>query len=111
MMPTDPLAVCKIVNKLHALGDADHIALFFAQQRVRGVPGLVDSCAVAKYIQRETGHAVSVAPEAIVTFGLIPRGSGCVEWQPGESVALHREGPIVDFMTRFDEGFYPELVA
>lgn len=100
--------VYKIVNKLHALGDADHIALFFTGQKIRGVKGMVDACPVASYIHRETGDHVTVAPEAITAF---PTDRDGGYWRPGESVALHREGPIVEFMARFDEGFYPELVA
>lgn len=89
-----------VVDKLHTLGSADQIALFFQQQGVTGLPSSARFCPVAEHISRETGSYWVLVSRFTVTDCQVL----------GQSMALD-DGPVADFVYRFDRGLYPELVA
>jgi hypothetical protein len=94
MAPT----LADVVDKLQTLGSADQIAAFFAQEGVTGSVRRVRSCPVAAYVKRETGLV-----EVLATRGFV------VDWHTQDGVPC-RDTPVSDFIARFDDGAYDELV-
>ncbi len=89
-----------VVDKLETLGSSRQIADFLEQQGILGVRGNAYSCAVAQYVERETGIMVGVNIIRIAPVTAV---------SDDEMVSL-LGSPLSDFIAHFDAGNYPELV-
>lgn len=78
---------------------ADEIAALFKTEGVTGFPGVVERCPIANFL-RDIGNA-----EYVYVGGTI------VYWEAtgARSRRAKARGGIIEFVTRFDAGFYPEL--
>lgn len=104
---TDRPTVADVVNKLRTQGSSDQIAVLFEAEQVRGVRKRASLCPVANYIRRETGQDVRAHPLMIT---VITDGRGKhLRFAP--IVSVGPRDPVGQFMARFDEGDYPELVV
>lgn len=99
--------VLEVLDKLQTLGSADHIALFFRRRKVLGNPGAAYTCPVAHYLTTEASGDVLVMVSCYVIT--VYRGGS------GEEIAVYslddENDPVSEFVTRFDNGGYSELVA
>lgn len=95
--------VLEVVEKLAAQGSADQIAAFFESERVTGARKFAQGCPVAHYTESQTGRLIRASPESVHT---VYRHD-----EPCQYAVLSGQGPVAEFMVKFDGGAYPELVA
>lgn len=91
-----------LVDKLNGFEQADEIAAFLNEQQVQGYVGDGDSCVITAWLTRESGRSVS-------TTDIV---SDFTNWSAEgfEQVDYPLEAPVQTFISKFDNGFYPELV-
>lgn len=98
-----------IKNLLEGLGStADEVALFLEGQGCQGEPRQSGGCPVQKYLARATGRA-----DLLVGKMAVSRTPAEDEPFTATMEARHIEWlsrPVMDFVGRFDDGLYPELV-
>lgn len=100
MQPDRP-TVADVLGKLEALGDAEHIAVFFEEQGIQGRPCNSGWCPVAVHLRQETGiFNVAVGEVMAVTY----RSAGSPD-DPEDLPANVRE-----FIEYFDAEEYPHLI-
>ena len=96
--PTIP----ELLGKLGAIGDPDRIAWYLIDEGIQGTPCNAGSCAIARYLQRETA-----------LWGISVGDVSAVIWHSAEeSPDEYFELPMVvrDFINNFDQEEYPELL-
>lgn len=107
-MGDDKLAVIEVLEKLGALGSADHIALFLEEEGIKGHLTNSESCPITNYIERET--------DAVVTTGRysmsIEFGCESVDFveKGGDFGLLPQYEAVSYFVRNFDEEEYPNLI-
>lgn len=85
-----------MVLDLEDLGDtADEVAVTLARYGVTGLRGKVRECPIARWATNLYGEPVSVGCESM----------SAITWE----VSLPEA--VVDFVRRFDDGLYPELLG
>ena len=85
-----------VVEALTALGrDADEVAERLKALGFTGRPSIVGDCPVARYLRASLHHRIAV-------------GSWSCSWGSGGHFPL--TPAVSDFVLRFDDGIYPELV-
>jgi len=102
--PTQPSTtpdVADVLAELESLGDPDLIAEALTAEGVLGTPCNAGMCAVAIYLQRETGIDD-------LNVGTFDATLWCSAAEPDKHWPL---GPVVqEFIARFDSGSYPDLL-
>ena len=94
----------EVIDKLTALGSADQIARHFETEGIVFVGGSRSfGCPVSQYVQRETGTLV------VATSRFVRPCNVGVFLDVSSDVRLDPEGPVSQFIQRFDAGGYPEL--
>ena len=73
----------------------DDMAAHFDEHQILGVRGVSSKCAVARYIEKETGHRTIAGANWI-----------CL---PGRTGLEHPPTTVVQFIRNFDLGRYPEI--
>jgi hypothetical protein len=84
-------------DKIADMNTADEIAEFFEREEVKAVKGKSRTCAIAQYLHDRSGQ--DVRAYHIHTF------------VAGEAVVFRNTRTMSDFITLFDRGAYPNLVA
>lgn len=110
-MEDDKLAVIEVLEKLGALGSADHIALFLEEQGIRGHLTNSESCPITNYIERETTADASTGRYSVVVG--LQRGLGCTEridFTDDDTYYLPQYEAISHFVAAFDNEKYPNLI-
>jgi hypothetical protein len=101
-MPTTITTDDELVVLLGTLGDtSDQIAAAFVAKGIKGETGSAYRCPVAKWLIAETGCREAEVDQADV----------CVRRDGGGSLWVTPPEPVADFIVRFDEGDYPDLIA
>lgn len=96
---TKPPTVPELLDKLEALGGPAQIALHFEAEKILAHPCRANTCAVAVYLQRETGLDVSVG------------ALDCVVWRGSDGDQRYvLPEPIREFILGFDDLEYPDLI-
>lgn len=93
----DRVTVEPYASKLAAMESVEEMRQFFVDEGVLGIPKAGRLCAIAQYISERSGCEVSVT-------GAIRSGVTC-------QIIGDMTGVMVGFMSKFDEGEYPELVS
>jgi hypothetical protein len=83
-----------LVDKLNGLGTVDAVRKFLVEQGVKGTPCNGVDCIVANYIRRESGLRGRVFRDLIVGVRI-----------------YHLKFHVREFINRFDNGTYPELIS
>lgn len=106
--PTPAEAVAKLETK----ASANHLALFFQAQQVRGEPRHGNKCVVARYLHEATGVSINATDQRIAYAAGIAydacNGAPVIKW---ETVKLDEQGPVSQFIRAFDQERYPELTV
>ena len=97
------LAVQPYFDKLAALPTPEAIRDFLIAEGVRGCKHAPESCALAAYMTANSEIDVSVGYNYIVTYGSCDDALGETLAPPTPAMR--------DFIVRFDNGEYPELVV
>lgn len=91
------------VDKLEALGSSQQIALYLESLGIKALPADAFNCAIAQAGEQQIDKFLSVTPSTICAFPTYAD-------EPIEEVSIIGS-PIQDFVSEFDQGYYPELVA
>lgn len=93
----------ELIDKLATQGSCDQIALFLEQEGIKGQPKRFQYCAIAAYLKRETGRAVSVGSRGATLYDSmdVRDKPEYVQWDYPQ---------IAKFINKFDDGAYPKLV-
>lgn len=86
-------------------GSPEAVARRLNDEGVRGLPGQVSECALARYLQAVVGTEMSVRKVVVKEWSVrVFRTGGRIP-----SVSL-LPGPVARFIRAFDAGCYPELI-
>jgi hypothetical protein len=92
-------------DKLTQFESADEIADFFTEYNVKAIPGEAKTCAIAKWIENETGESVYVFHMGIDTAD---------NWKANTDPNKEFQYPLTDamhsFIKKFDSEHYPQLL-
>ncbi len=92
-----------VAQLLAELGDtADAVADRLRALGIKGIPGDACWCPVASYLKRNGYEAVAVSMSDWGCALSVEQGYGAID---GDT-----PGPVVEFIARFDEGVYLDLV-
>ena len=95
-------------DKLIHLETGDEIADFLQSQGVTATPGDATNCAIAVWMQRQTGQQVRVSQQQM---WVLPEDSNDVDWWFTEQPQYHEHTPAMqEFTVQFDDGQYPDLI-
>lgn len=99
-------SVPEVLDKLAALGSARQIADFLLEQEMKAYPVRVNACAVAVYLQKETGMQVTVHPGHFLDETMIGQVN-----IPGQRTPVNLPKAVQKFACEFDRWTYPDLIA
>jgi hypothetical protein len=105
LKPTVP----ELLDKLVSHGDKRHIAAFFEQEGIKGIQSSQSSCAVAAYLYREAGRAVSVTGRTIEWCEFTPHPDSIL-CDKVEVCTAVTPPAVTSFIRAFDQGVFPELL-
>lgn len=103
---TDAQLLSGALDKLAALGSPDQIALFLAEQGIKGVQDEVSLCPVAKFVQREIECEVWINP---LTSGKAVGHAGFGD-DPEFGVSVNLPESVNAFAHAFDNSLYEYLI-
>lgn len=84
-------------DKLLSFETADEIAQFLESQGVKAARAMSTSCAIAEWMTETTGTQVYVNQQEM--------------WRMFDTAPVHHNRALGEFIHRFDEGYYPELIS
>lgn len=94
------------VNKLSAFESADGIAEFLANEGIKGLVRNPTHCAIGRYVNGETGLQALVC-----NTGIFANWNDWEDHTKYNTPGIPMTAAMVEFVRRFDCGYYPMLVA
>lgn len=104
---SDKPTAAEVVDKLITIGSAEQIALFFEEQGIKGEVASSSSCAIAEYVKLATGEGLVHSFWGQVTVCDPIEGSSAGTTRERVS---HESVLLDNFMAKFDNGCYPNLI-
>lgn len=98
------IAVEVLVDKLNSFQSPQEIADFFKGIGIKGNPGETRSCVISNWIMQESEE------EFVTTSTAIKVWNGYYEDDDNLKAKYYTSESVCNFITRFDNQHYPELV-
>lgn len=104
-----------VVAKLNEFTSPDDIAAHFEEHGIRAIPASADSCAISKYVAKETAVIPTLGDSVATSFSFNPTHAetpAYVRHSRGlESSRVFLSHVAADFIYRFDSREYPNLIS
>ncbi len=92
-----------LFDKLAGFDTADGIASFFKEQGIKGYEQDEGSCAIAMYFRMNVQDMYDVSVSDVIQCQM--------QWGSSDDPVLFLSTPaMLDFIGKFDQGMYPELI-
>jgi hypothetical protein len=91
-------AVAPLMEKLSWMENAAEIAEHLTREGIKAVRNDPRSCAVARYLQMNTGYTATVVSDSVA-----------VHSRTGRCALMENSSVVKDFIKNFDDGMYPDL--
>ena len=98
-------------DKLAGFENSGEIADFLKNQGVKGLKGHDEQCPIANWMNAQTGDAITVTGDYISKYFDYPADMPYEEYEiiMDEVTRIPTEA-IMEFIARFDQGDFPELI-